>query len=352
MAPSLPVVPSRDTRLASLMSDSLLGLPAAAYFTVQKLREQAFRFGLLGSARSPVPVISVGNILMGGTGKTPFTMYLAQLLTDRGLRPAVVSRGYRGSYLGELLVVSRGDGGDPEAGPSECGDEPFLIAKRMPQVPVIVARRRIQGARAAAALFKSDVVVLDDGFQHLRLQRDVDIVLMNGSEDRMFPLGRLREPISALRRADAVVLTGSEDRIPELCQRYVAGAAVFRCRQEVVGLTAGFSSPFISAHHLAGKDVILISAIAEPERFSASAKDLGWRVTRHFVYRDHHKLPDRELRRILQDEQESTIVVTEKDWVKLPAWFTGTGRVWAMRIGVNLENEEDFNKVLFAGISA
>ena len=336
----------------SLLSDSLYSLPAAAYFAVQKVREQAFRFGLLSGTCPPVPVISVGNILMGGSGKTPFTMYLAQLLKDRGLRPAVVSRGYRGSYRGELLVVSRGDSSGPEVGPSECGDEPFLIAERLPQVPVIAARRRIRGARAAAALFRSDVVILDDGFQHLSLHRNVDIVLISGAEDRMFPLGRLREPPSALRRADVVVLTGRKYLIPELCQRYVARVPAFRCRQEVIGLTAGFSTPLISSDRLAGKDVTLVSAIAEPERFRACAKDQGWRVTRHFVFRDHHKLTDRELRRILENTQESTIVVTEKDWVKLPRWLTETGRVWAMRIGVNLENEEGFLRVLFGGISA
>jgi len=249
-------------------------------------------------------------------------------------------------------VVSRGDSGGPEVGPSECGDEPFLIAKRLPQVPVIAARRRIHGARAAAALFRSDVVILDDGFQHLSLQRNVDIVLISGAEDRMFPLGRLRESASALRRADVVVLTGREYLIPEPCRRYVARAQVFRCRQEVIGLTAGFSAPLTSSDRLAGKDVTLVSAIAEPERFDASARDQGWRVRRHFVYGDHYKLTDRELRRILENTQESTIVVTEKDWVKLPRWLTETGRVWAMRIGVNLENEEGFLKVLFAGISA
>lgn len=342
----------RDMNWSSLLSDSLFSLPAAAYFAVQKVREQAFRFGLLSSTCLPIPVISVGNILMGGSGKTPFTMYLAQLLKDRGLRPAVVSRGYRGSYHGELLVVSRGDAGGTEVGPSECGDEPFLIAKRMPDVPVIAARRRIQGARAAAALFRSDVVILDDGFQHLPLHRNVDIVLISGAEDRMFPLGRLREPASALRRADVIVLTGRDSLIPERCQRYVARAPVFRCRQEVIGLTAGFSAPVISSEHLAAKDVTLVSAIAEPERFGASAKDQGWRVTRHFVYRDHHEITDRELGWILENTKESTIVVTEKDWVKLPRWFTETGRVWAMRIDVNLENEEEFHKVLFAGISA
>lgn len=336
----------------SFLSVPLLSVPAAAYYTVQKLREHAYKVGLLTSAPAPVPVISVGNILMGGSGKTPFTLYLARLLQTHGFNPAVVSRGYRGTYRSSFLVVSRGDSEDPEAGPSECGDEPFLMAKRLSRVPVIVARRRIHGVRAAASLFGCNVVILDDGFQHLPLQRSLDIVLISGAEDHMFPLGRLREPPSALRRADVVVLTDGAGMIPETCLSHLAGVPVFRCRHEVVGLITGFSAPSLSPGCLAGKEVTLVSAIANPERFATAATTLGWHVTGHFAYRDHYRLADRQLSRILDHAKQSTVVVTEKDWVKLPEWFTGSGRVMAMRIDVKLEQEEKFLRAIHDGIAA
>ena len=183
--------------------------------------------GFLSQRKAPVPVISVGNLLLGGAGKTPFVIFLAGMLKNRGLKPAVVSRGYRGTSRAPYLVVGDGSSGEPLVGPDVCGDEPYLIAKRLPDVPVIVGRKRIYPVRAAHELFGCNVVVLDDGFQHLPLKRDADIVLLNGSEDHMFPWGRLREPLSALRRADIVMLM-ARGTIPASAVDYVRGP-VFNC---------------------------------------------------------------------------------------------------------------------------
>ena len=176
--------------------------------------------GVLSQRKASVPVISVGNLLLGGTGKTPFVIFLAGMLGNRRLKPTVVSRGYTGTSRAPYLVVGDGSSGEPLVGPDACGDEPYLIAKRLPDVPVIVGRKRICPVRAAHELFGCNVVVLDDGFQHLPLKRDADIVLMNGSEDHMFPWGRLREPLSALRRADIVMLMAG-GTIPAAAVDYV-----------------------------------------------------------------------------------------------------------------------------------
>ena len=190
------------------LAKGFLSIPASMYYAVQKGHESAYLSGLLKAQKAPIPVISVGNLLLGGSGKTPFAIYLADLFYKHGLRPAIVSRGYKGSYQEDYLVVGDGGAEGPLAEPTECGDEPYLISSRLPHVPVIVGRKRIHPVVAAHKLFGSDVAILDDGFQHLGLARNADIVLINGSEDAMFPLGRLREPISALKRANLVVIVG------------------------------------------------------------------------------------------------------------------------------------------------
>lgn len=321
-------------------------MPAGCYHAVQKIRAEAYRWRILHSRKAAIPVLSVGNLLMGGSGKTPFTIYLAELLVKLGFRPAIVSRGYRGSNREKFLVVGDGRSGEPLVGPSISGDEPFLIAKRLPKIPALVGRTRIHAVEAAKKLFGCNVVVLDDGFQRLQLERDLDIVLLNGTEDHMFPLGRLREPISALTRADIVVLVGSAS-MPGSAARYAHDVPIFRCGSVPLelrkGLGAGESS---DPSDYAGQAVVLVCGIANPERFRQTAESLQWRVLDHLVYPDHYVFSDAELTTILRQRSGAPIVTTEKDWVKLPEWFRKSDRVMALRIGVVMEEEEAFRAVL------
>ncbi|MFH1113153.1 MAG: tetraacyldisaccharide 4'-kinase [Pseudomonadota bacterium] len=330
-------------RKTTPLRKALLLLPAAGYYGVQKLREKAYSLGLFKGEQGPVPVVSVGNILLGGSGKTPFVIFLAQRLAEMGLKPAVVSRGYRGRYHERYLVVSTGipDHDASLPGPEVCGDEPFLMARRLPGIPVIVGRRRIHPVRAAHDLFGCSVVVLDDGFQHLPLKRTVDVVLLNGMEDFMFPLGNLREPLSSLRRADAVVLVG-EGTVPAAARPYLDEVPVFRCRQHPVGVHQGFSSSLSGPELFAGRDVMLASAIAHPARFRAACEALQWRVTAHRTFPDHHALADADLEDLLKGTTRLPVVVTEKDWVKLPDPAKRTGRIWALQIDMRMEDEASF----------
>jgi len=286
----------------------------------------------------------VGNLLMGGSGKTPFTIFLADLLRKRGLKPAVVSRGYGGSNWAPYLVVRDDGPGGPIADPSVSGDEPYLIAEHLPGVPVVVGRMRIRPARAAIDLFGCDVIVLDDGFQHLPLKRDADIVLLNGSEDRMFPLGRLREPISALKRAHMVALVGDGTEAPRAADRYLRDLPVFRCRRIPLSLESARGSR--RPEDLAGEEVFLVSGIANPERFRKTAEGLDWRVRDHLIFRDHYRFKDEELRVILALAADARLVVTEKDWVKLPAWCKENSKIAALRIGIVMDEEEAFWRAL------
>lgn len=352
MARVRQTVPCRDMALSSSLSYPLFGIPASVYAAVQRLRESAYRLGVLNPVRAPMPVISIGNIVMGGSGKTPFTMYLAELLREHGFKPAIISRGYRGAYQEGYLVVA-GDGSTaPTVSPDQCGDEPFLMASRLPGIPVIVARKRILGVLASKRLFQCNVALLDDGFQHLPLYRTLDIVLISGAEDHMFPLGNLREPISALRRASVAVSTSGNSEVPQKVRPFLHQVPLFRCTQRIVGLAAGPSCPAVPPSLFSGKDVVLVSAIAYPGRFRSAADSLGWHVIRHFMFRDHHRLSDSELDQVMTAARDLPIVVTEKDWVKLPPWFTERDQVRALRIGIQLEDERAFEDLILAGIAA
>lgn len=320
--------------------------PAACYHAVQKIRAEAYRGRILRSRKAAIPVVSVGNLLMGGSGKTPFAIYLAGLLLKLGFRPTIVSRGYRGSNRDKFLVVGDGHSGEPLVGPSVSGDEPFLMAKRLPKIPVLVGRTRIHAVEAAEKLFGRNLVVLDDGFQHLQLERDLDIALLNGTEDHMFPLGRLREPMSALARADMVVLVGPAS-MPDSAARYAHDAPVFRCRSVPTDLRKDLGrGGSLEVSELAGEEVVLVSGIANPERFRQTAEGLQWRVLDHLVYPDHHVFSDTELTGILSRWSGVSIVTTEKDWVKLPEWFRKVEQVMALRIDVVMEEESAFRAVL------
>jgi tetraacyldisaccharide 4'-kinase len=323
-----------------LLLRAVSALPAAGYHLVQTAWATAYELGLLKAQTAPVPVISVGNLLMGGSGKTPFVITLAQMFEGSGLKPAVVSRGYRGTNREEFLVVGNGAGGPPLVGPTVCGDEPFLISERLPNTPVLVGRKRLRAARGACELFGCNVIILDDGFQHLPLKRDADIVLVNGAEDAMFPLGRLREPVSALARANIVVLVGI-DSIPITLSRYARAEAIFRCKVVPVGLVKADGTLLDTASY-AGTRVTLVSGIANPERFAKMIQIMGCSVQEHLIFRDHHYFDEREICDILKRAGGAPVIVTEKDWVKLPDWFKNRPEVMALRIAMALDEPDHF----------
>jgi tetraacyldisaccharide 4'-kinase len=323
----------------STLLDAIYALPAAAYYSVQKLHAQAYRFGFLEGVRAPIPIVSVGNIAMGGTGKTPFTTFLAELAQRHGRKPAILSRGYGGSNRAPFLVVADGQSAEPLAQAAMTGDEPWLMASRLKDIPVIVGQRRIHPARAAAELFGCDMAVLDDGFQHMQLHRDLDIVLLDGSEDRMFPLGKLREPISALQRADIICFSGSV--LPVF--RQLEGKPIFRYRVEASGVLVGSLPGTLGAPEIfSSVDVVLVSGIANPHRFRLTAAGLGWKVNQHVIFPDHHPYSDRELDDLRSNARGRTMVFTEKDWVKLPKWFVEAPDVAALRVSISMEDQEGF----------
>lgn len=298
-------------RLASLFYG--LGLGARRYI---------YRMGLRESVRLSAPVLSVGNITLGGTGKTPMVAWLAETLVRRGLRVAVVSRGYGRKEESKVLVVSRGDGALVSS--QEGGDEPVMLAEALPGVSVVVAARRAEGARLAIQELGAEIVILDDGFQHWALARDLDVVLVDGEggfgNGLLFPAGPLREPLEALKRAHILVITKKEN--PSLHERLVElapQAPIFTASLEVRGLWSSTEDALLPLETLEGAEVAAFAALARPNSFFALLQErLGARVVEKRAFPDHYIYGEGDLETFRSMAQMADwVVTTEKDWVRL-----------------------------------
>lgn len=304
------------------------------------LRNLAYGIGVLRSRKAPIPVISVGNLAVGGTGKTPFTLWLSSSLAARGFRVGIVLRGYKAKAAG-VTVVSRGDG--PEVGAAVSGDEAAMLAKRFPG-PVVISPRRVAGAAEAAAL-GCDVVVLDDGFQHRAIRRAFDVVLLDGRRGPLLPAGPLRERVGAARRADAVVLVQNADRaVSAKLPKRVAAKPVYRMRvvpSAVVEVVRGqWVERPISL--IAGRHAVAVVGIARPEGFYDLLSQWDVLVDEVFEFPDHHQYSLADWRNIARRGQNSDLVLTtEKDLVKLQEYPFATGKLLALRISAEVDGGDE-----------
>ncbi len=288
------------------------------------LRAGLYTSGRIASHRLPRPSISVGNLTFGGTGKTPFVEFLARRFRFEGWRPAILSRGY-GRLSRGVIVVCAGEG--PMVGPDEGGDEPVALARANPGLILVVGERRVEAARRAADL-GADLFLLDDGFQHLAARRDVDLLLLDsrspfdGSSPP--PRGRLREPIEAVRRADAFVFTRVDRGAPpeeavRLLARLHPAAPVFHARIRGSGLGDETGSPLDIAA-LSQRRALAVCGVASPAEFGATLAELGIAPEERLDFRDHQRYGKRQLERIRKTAERTGstwIVTTEKDAVKL-----------------------------------
>lgn len=300
--------------------------------------------GLLARRRIASHVVSVGNLVAGGTGKTPLTAWLARELHRRGRKVVIASRGYRRSGSDPVHVVS--DGRFVRSSADRAGDEPMLLAARAPGVPVLVGRDRgLVGLRALAA-FGADVVVLDDGFHHHRLARDVDIVTFDGrlglGNRHVLPRGPLREPIGALRHADAIGCI--DGPLPEADEARITRAAPaawrFEARRRALGLRPLRGGAVVSPEMLRGAEVGILSALAQPRSFRRSLESLGARPVAERSFRDHHAYRAADVADLAR--QAPMWVTTEKDAVKLvPAWV-GPADVWVLVMELKLDRPVAF----------
>jgi tetraacyldisaccharide 4'-kinase len=304
----------------------------ALYGVAASARVSAYRRGWLAQSRLAGPVISVGNLGVGGSGKTPVVALVAGMLLEAGHPVAVLSRGYGGSFRGDCLVV--GDGQRVRADAAEAGDEPVMLARSLPGVVVAVGPRRDVVGRAVEARFGPRVHVLDDGFQHLRLGRDLDLVCASARDlvDRPLPAGRLRERPSALARADLILLDADDAVRQALAARHAG--RVLRLRRRVIG----FYGPD-GAERPAPARPFLLSGIARPERFHCDVTPRVTRVAGTAAYGDHHAFTPRELADVESRARQAgadALVTTAKDAVRLPA---ASLPVLVLRVAAEVDDE-------------
>jgi tetraacyldisaccharide 4'-kinase len=343
----------------------LLYLMSRIYGGLQKIRATCYRHQIIKSKHLPCKVISVGNITVGGTGKTPMTIYLAQRVQNFGYTVAVISRGYKGRLEKTGGIVS--DGKQTILTPEQSGDEPYMFAAQLRDIPVIVGQNRFEAGMLAADRYRPDVVILDDAFQHMQLARDINLVLLDYDQPfgnfHLLPRGILREPISALGRADALILTRSQktpdaiksvvaDRLKPLlsirplftsrhipyCCRIIRGQ---RRRCPVLGNLAGANDLSL----LKGRRVFAFSGIARNHDFRSTIEKLGCEVSGFFQFADHHTYSEIDRSSIVNTAQNSKaefLITTDKDYERL-----GCSGHWGLDLvvmGVKISFGDDANQ--------
>lgn len=316
----------------------LLLIPLAwLYSFVMRLRNIIFDSGWRGVEKVSVPVVSIGNLTAGGTGKTPLVALLIEAFEKRGRRVGVVSRGYGGTDPGPARVSSNGAAEDAR----RFGDEPTWLAARFPAVPVVIGRDRAAAARRLCGENKVDFLLADDAFQHRRLHRDFDIVIIDATEPswhyRALPLGRMREQFASLKRADAVFLTKTnlvdvqDFQLHWLRDKIVSSVdskknvVVVNLESRITGLArleaAAVESEARTPADCQGRKAFLVSAIGRPQTFALLvAQDLGMKIEQHAIYPDHHSFTADDANQIFGEFSASgadDLIMTEKDAVKL-----------------------------------
>jgi tetraacyldisaccharide 4'-kinase len=340
---SLHQNPKSRARVAVFLFPLLLASPA--YGAVMRIRRWCYRVGLFRTERISPVVVCVGNITTGGTGKTPAVIHLARRLRDAGVTTAVISRGYGYTVSGDYLVVSGPDGVRRQ--PGGAPDEALMTARKVPGVPVVVSPSRYLAGKAAAELFGARVVVMDDGFQHFGLFRDVDILVLDSANPvgngLVLPAGPLREPLRGAQRTDVVWLSGEgSGELPKPLSDALRGKPVVRGRPAVEGLMT-LSGKRLSLNETAGKRAVAFAGIARPGRFFETVDGLGMAAVGRQSFSDHHTYTERDvdgLNRRAAETGADLFVTTEKDLARLPAGAPFSGEVAAIVMGLLVTGDE------------
>ena len=303
-------------------------------------------------------VISVGNITLGGTGKTPLVEYTARYLQERGHKVAVLSRGYKRRAIScQPSAISY----------EKMGDEPYMLANNLQGIPVIVDIDRIRGARCAVEKYGVDTAILDDGFQQWKIKKDLEVVTIDATNPfgnhHLIPRGILREPLSSLRRADACVLTKSNlntdtQRLRDLLMSINPKLEIFESIHKPLGFyELGSPHKLFDLNSLENKSAVLFSGIADHDSFEKLITDLGVKAGLHFRFQDHHCYTQEDLNKIAQatnNKDIGIIITTEKDAARLSGLRTTDYglRILVLRIQLELKNEEGLHNRLLGLYSA
>lgn len=339
--------------MASLLRGVLL-LFSFLYEGVVSLRNWAFDLGVVQSYRLPIPVISVGNLTAGGTGKTPVVQFLAQWLKEQGYFPGVITRGYKAQAdLSKSHQVS--DGRTLLLNSAEAGDEAYQLARNLSEIPVWIGANRFISGQNAMSQDGVDILIMDDGFQHRNLARNIDIVLIDALSPwgygHVFPRGLLREGKKNLKRADLILITRSDmverEKLEALkgeVQRYHSQAMIFETSHQPKRIWSLTEKKAISQSPISLPEVHLFCGLGNPAGFFNTANQMGFSVTGCTVFPDHYFYKKNDLEKLTQQakaEQAKVLVTSEKDGVKLEKLLETEIPIWQIEIEVSFGKDEE-----------
>ncbi len=324
-----------------------LYLLSLIYSAIIKTRVNLYRFGIIKRARVGCKVIGIGNITLGGSGKTPMTIYISRLLANSGFKIVAIGHGYRGRYRGDLYVVS--DGKRISTNYKECGEEAVMMALQLKGIPVIVGKERYRCIEYALKRFDPEVIVLDDAFQYLRVIKDLDILLIDSSisltDNYLIPRGILREGWDSIKRADLVILTKVKNvergkDIGNMIKARYKNLPVYYSYYEPASLTVLNSGEDKGIDYLKGKRIVAMAGIGDPSSFFELLERLGAIIEERLIFPDHHPYSPRDLIRL---NPGYPIITTEKDAIKLKGMVRKGMEIMSLNIRVRFYEEERFN---------
>jgi tetraacyldisaccharide 4'-kinase len=319
---------------------------ALFYWGLVFLRNLFYKLNFFNVHKVDCKVLSIGNLTLGGTGKTPMVVFFAIYLNNLGKKVAILSRGYGRATKG-MVLVSKGDG-NILCRWQDCGDEPYMIANKLKEVPVLVDENRYRGGLYLTENFNPDIIIMDDGFQHRALHRDLDIVLIDGgdsiSQHRLLPYGKLREPWSNIIRADAIIIT--KKRPSALIKRKIDETLLPQLYAKSIP-TIRYPDN-LSSKVKVDENIFIISGLGNPKFFEKTVKHLGYKICgiKNFPDHYHYKIGDLDKIQLLMKESgASQILTTEKDWVKLKVFKTGI-TFGIIDIDVKIQDEEALKEII------
>lgn len=314
------------------------------------VRGALYEAGLLRTGRLPVPVVSIGNLTLGGSGKTPMVELAVRTLVALGAAPAVVSRGYRRDTRGVQVVADR-DG--VKLGPRAAGDEPFMLAERLHRIPVVVGENRYDAARVAIEQLQASVIVLDDGFQNRTLDKDLEVLVVNGrapwGNGRLFPRGTLREPVAAARRAHLVVVTNPSgvadvEPVVDAIRRARGSAPVLTASYHVVDVRRFDDPRPFPTSALAGRRLLAFAGLGSPRGFAETLAAAGVETADLVPFADHHWYQAADLEDLADRARAAGaegLITTEKDAVRLRDLGALRSPVWILSVKMILDLNRD-----------
>ncbi len=337
--------------LKKLLNIFLLHPFSVLWENVYKIRRSFFEYGVLKKSYFKVPIISIGNLTFGGTGKTPLIIWLLDKIESFELEPVVLTRGYKGKLEHSTGMIRGGQ--KFLSNPHEFGDEPLLISKKMKSGAVIVGKKRANNLKQFFHEIEPDVVLLDDGFQHLQLHRSLNILIFDAllplESYKTAPLGYLREGLTALKDADVVLISRADqveeetiDSLLRLLSPYLSADIILGKFYYIpTGIFDGFEKLVMQLEDIKGMDIIALTAIASPESFYRLLEDHGANIVDKVVFSDHHFFGHEDINDILMKsaKHDALVITSEKDMVKIRK-VTRNPKILCVNIEIEFQSGE------------